>query len=91
MTLRLFQLNTSFLATKFAKRLSVFGSFFFVPTPLVGVGEIDNQIGFFVQSRLADRYIHRREMLVVSLKNTSSVELEIKKTFEEISRLQILC
>ena len=35
---------------------------FFVPTPLVG-GELYTQLGFiFVQSILADGYIHRREM-----------------------------
>ena len=32
-----------------------------VPTPLVGGGTIYSN-GFFVQSVLADRYIHRREM-----------------------------
>ena len=53
---------------------------------------------FFVQTILADRYIHRREMLVVSLKNSSSVELEIKKVFlnfvfffEELSSFKVLC
>ena len=36
---------------------------------------------FFVQSILADRYIHRRELWVVSLKNPSRVEYGIKKIF----------
>ena len=34
---------------------------------------------FFVQTILADRYIHRREMWVVSLESTSSVEFETRK------------
>ena len=34
---------------------------------------------FFVQTILADRYIHRRDMCVVSLKSSSSVDLGIKK------------
>ena len=33
---------------------------------------------FFVQSILADRYIHRREIRVVSFINSTSVEFEIK-------------
>ena len=51
-------------------------------------------MGFFVQTILADRYIHRREVLVVSLKSSSSVEFEIKEIlfnfvfFEEISRFK---
>ena len=36
---------------------------------------------FFVQSILADRYIHRREMWVVSLKSWSSVKIKIKNIF----------
>ena len=46
---------------------------------------------------MADRYIHRREMLVVSLKNLSSVEFEIKKMFlsfvifGELPRFKVLC
>ena len=36
---------------------------------------------FFVQTFLAGRYIHRREVLVVSLNSSSSVEFEIKKIF----------
>ena len=34
---------------------------------------------FFVQSILADRYIHRRELRLVSLESLSSVEYGIKK------------
>ena len=49
----------------------------FVPIPLVGGGTIYSNGFFFVQTILADRYIYRREMLVVSLKNSSSVEFEI--------------
>ena len=52
----------------------------FVPTPLVGGRTIYSNV-FFVQTILADRYIHRREILVVSLKSSSSVEIEIKKIF----------
>ena len=33
-----------------------------VPTPLEGGDELYTQLGFFVQTILADRYIHRREM-----------------------------
>ena len=43
--------------------------------------ELYAQMVFFVQTILADRYIHRREMCVVSLKSSSSVNLEIKKIF----------
>ena len=37
---------------------------------------------FFVQSILFDRYIHSKELWVVSLKSSSSVELETKNFFE---------
>ena len=43
--------------------------------------ELYTQMGFFVQSNLTVRSIHRREMWVVSLKNCSSVENKIKKIF----------
>ena len=46
---------------------------FFVPTPLEGE-ELYTQMGFFVQTILADRYIHRRELRLVSLESLSSVE-----------------
>ena len=52
---------------------------------------------FFVQTILADRYMHRREMWVVSWKSSSSVEFRIKKIFlnfvffEELSRFKVLC
>ena len=45
--------------------------------------ELYTQMGFFVQTILADRYIHRREMWVVSLKNWSSVKF--KKIFFAVS------
>ena len=50
---------------------------------------------FFVQSILADRYIHRRELRLVSLESLSSVEYGIKKIFlifvfdREISRFKL--
>ena len=58
-------------------------SLIFVPTPLEGGEELYTQLGFFffVQSILADRYIHRREMRLVSLESLSSVECGIKKIF----------
>ena len=43
--------------------------------------ELYTQMSFFVQTILTDRYIHRREMSVVSLKSSSIVEFEIKKFF----------
>ena len=52
---------------------------------------------FFVQTILADRYIHLREIWVVSLKSSSSAEFETKKIFfsffffEEFSRIEFLC
>ena len=52
---------------------------FFVPTPLEGGTIYSN--GFFVQSILADRYIHRREVRLVSLESLSSVEYGTKKIF----------
>ena len=52
----------------------------FCSDPLVGGGTIYSN-GFFVQSILADRYIHRREMWVVASKSSSSVEIEIKIFF----------
>ena len=36
---------------------------------------------FFVQSILADRYIHRRELRLVSLESLSAVEYGNKKIF----------
>ena len=53
----------------------------FVPTPLEGGGTIYSTGFFFVQSILADRYIHRRELRLVSLESLSTVEYEIKKIF----------
>ena len=51
-----------------------------VPTPFEGE-ELYTQMGFFVQSVLADRYIHRRKLRPVSLESLSSVEYGIKKIF----------
>ena len=63
--------------------------------PLEGGGTIYSTGFFFVQSILADRYIHRRELRLVSLESSSSVEYEIKKIFlifvfdREISRFKL--
>ena len=69
--------------------------FFIVPTPPLEGEELYTQMGFFVQSILADRYIHRRELRLVSLESLSSVEYGIKKIFlifffdREISRFKL--
>ena len=52
----------------------------FVPTPLE-VGGTINSNGFFVQTIFADGYIHRREIKLVPLRSSSSVEYGIKKIF----------
>ena len=49
--------------------------------PLLRGEELYTQLGFFVQSILADRYIHRRELRLVSLESLSSVEYGVKKIF----------
>ena len=50
--------------------------------PLLRGEELYTQMGFFfVQTILADRYIHRRELRLVSLESLSSVEYGIKKVF----------
>ena len=49
--------------------------------PLSRGEEQYTQMGFFVQSNLADRYIHRRELRLVSLESLSSGEYGIKKVF----------
>ena len=54
----------------------------FVPTHLSVRGSIYSK-GFFVRSILTDRYIHRTELWVVSLKSPFSVEYRIKKDFFE--------
>ena len=53
--------------------------------------------GFFVKTILADRYIHRRELRLVSSESSSSVEYRIKKIFfvfrffyRELSRFKVL-
>ena len=38
-------------------------------------------IGFFVHTILTDRYIHSKELRLVSFENSSSLEYGIKKTF----------
>ena len=50
---------------------------------------------FFVQTIFADRYIHRRELRLVSLESSSSVKYEIKKIlfifvfYGELSRFKL--
>ena len=62
---------------------------------LRGGGTIYSTGFFFVQSILADRYIHRRELRLVSLESLSSVEYGNKKIFlilvfdREISRFNL--
>ena len=51
-----------------------------VPTLLRGRNYILKWV-FFVPWIFADRYIHRRELRLVSLESSSSVEYEIKKVF----------
>ena len=66
--------------------------------PLEGGGTIYSNgfFFFFVQWIFADRYIHRRELRVVSLESSSSVEYGIKKIFlifvfyRELSRFKVL-
>ena len=53
----------------------------FVPTPPEGGRNYIFKWVFFVQSILADRYIHRRELRLVSLESLSSVENGTKKIF----------
>ena len=48
-----------------------------LPTPLEGGGTTYSNVFFFVQTIFADRYIHRRELRLVSLESSSSVEYEI--------------
>ena len=52
---------------------------FFAPIPYEGE-ELYTQMGFF-QIIFADRYRHRRELRLVSIESSSSVEYEIKKIF----------
>ena len=48
----------------------------FVPTPLEGGATIYSNGFFFVQTILADQYIHRGELRLESIKSLSSVEYE---------------
>ena len=43
--------------------------------------ELYTQMVFFVQTVLADQCIHRRELRLVSLESSSSLEYGIKKIF----------
>ena len=58
--------------------------------------ELYTQMVFFVQTILADRYIHRRELRLVSIESLPSVEYGIKKIFlilvfyRELSRFKLL-
>ena len=52
-----------------------------VGTPLEGEGTVYSNGFFFVQSILADRYIRRRELRLVSLESLSIVEYTIKMIF----------
>ena len=61
-----------------------------VPTQLVGGEELFNQMGFFVQSILADWYIHRREKLVQQRVRNYN-EFLISFFFEELSRFRVSC
>ena len=49
--------------------------------PFLRGEEVYTQMGFFVQTIFADRYIHRRELRLVLLGSSSSVEYGIKKIF----------
>ena len=59
--------------------IEIFGSSILFRPHLWGEGLYTEM--FFFQKILADRYIHRREIRVVSLKKTRSVEFKIKKSF----------
>ena len=64
--------------------------------PLEGGGTIYSTGFFFVPWIFAARYIHRRELRMVSLESSSSVEYGIKKIFSifdfyrELSRFKVL-
>ena len=71
------------IASNFVREENTHTTELVVPTPYEGE-ELYTQMGFFcffVQSIFPDRYIHRRELRLVSLKSTSSVEYGIKKVF----------
>ena len=59
-----------------------------VPTPLEWGGTINTYGFFFVQSILANRYIHRIELRLISLESLCSVEYGIKKIFFDFRFLQ---
>ena len=84
--------------TKFRKkqenRRHVFLKFLF-RLILRGGGTIYSN-GFFVKTIFADRYINRRELRLVSLENSFSIEYRIKKMFfvfvsyRELSMFKVL-
>ena len=71
------------------------GPVIIVPTHMWGE-ELYTQMGFFVQTISADRYIHRRELKLVSLESSSRVEYGIKNIllifvfYGELSRFKLL-
>ena len=72
-------------------------SYLYCSDPLEGGGEeLYTQMGFFVQTILADRYIHRTELRLVSFESLASVKYGIKNIFlilvfyRELSRFKRL-
>ena len=69
---------------------------FIVPTPLRGGRNYILKWVFFVQSIFAGRYIHRRELRLVSSESSSSIEYGIKKILlifafhKQLSRFKVL-
>ena len=61
---------------KYCFKKRILKSLYLLRPTLVGE-ELYTQMGFFVQTILADRYNHRRELRVVSLKSPSSVKYGI--------------
>ena len=72
--------KSAMVITRNSNKLRVCSYKFSVPTPLVVGGTIYSN-GFSYQTILADRYIHRREMWVVSFKSSSNLEFKTKKVF----------
>ena len=87
--------NIEGMACQHTKNHNLCNNFVLLFRPLLSEEELYTQMGFFVQSILADRYIHRRELRLVSLERLSSAEYEIKKIFlifvfvREISRFKL--
>ena len=80
--------NTFMVLTKIMRSLRLCFPSLIVPTPLEGGRKYILKWIFFVQTILADRYIHRTELRLVSLESLSSVEYGIKNIFLEIRFLQ---